>query len=133
VVAKLGRGGRVWVAVTQLAVACVIVIGIWAALPARYWLVDGVGTALAALYGVTGIALLVEARWAHSLARVTSWLALLAGAAATTALAWSAAHLAGLYGPVGSGGALLLGTIALLVLPYLVALPAVQLALLRRD
>jgi hypothetical protein len=48
-------------------------------------------------------------------------------------LAFSLAHLAGQYGPVGSGGAVLLGATASLVLPYLVGLPLLQLAWLRQG
>jgi hypothetical protein len=117
----------------QLAVASFLLIGIWVALPARYAVVDALGTGVAGLYAVAAVALLSGVRWALSLARVASYVALGLGAVAVTLLAMSAAHLAGLYGPVGSGGALLLGTVALLILPYLVALPAVQLALLRRG
>jgi hypothetical protein len=125
--------GRKWVATMQLTVASLLLVGIWIALPARYAVVDSLGTGVATLYAVAGIALLYGARWALGLARVASYVALGLGGLAVTLLATSAAHLAGLYGPVGSGGALLLGTVALLILPYLVALPAVQLALLRRG
>ncbi len=125
--------GRKWVATMQLAVACLLMLGIWVALPARYAVVDTLGTGVATLYAVAAIALLSGARWAHGLARIASYIALGLGGLAVTLLATSAAHLAGLYGPVGSGGALLLGTVALLILPYLVALPSVQLALLRRG
>lgn len=125
--------GRKWVATMQLVVAGLLLIGIWFALPARYAVVDLAGTGVAALYAVAAIALLSGVRWAYGLARIASYVALALGAVTVTLLATSAAHLAGLYGPVGSGGALLLGTVALLVLPYLVALPAVQLALLRRG
>ena len=117
----------------QLAVALLLVIGIWLGLPARYALVDVLGTGVAALYAIAAAGLLSGAKWGRSLAGVASYVALTLGAVTVTLLAMSAAHLAGLYGPVGSGGALLLGTVALLVLPYLVALPAVQLALLRRG
>lgn len=125
--------GRKWVATMQLCVASLLLVGIWIALPARYAVVDGLGTGVATLYAVAAIALLYGARWALGLARVASYVALGLGGLAVTLLATSAAHLAGLYGPVGSGGALLLGTVALLLLPYLIALPAVQLALLRRG
>jgi hypothetical protein len=125
--------GRKWVAAMQLVVALLLMIGIWVALPARYAVVDVLGTGVALLYAGAAAGLLSGARWGHSLARVVSYVALGLGALTVTLLAMSAAQLAGLYGPVGSGGALLLGTVALLVLPYLVALPAVQLALLRRG
>ena len=125
--------GRKWVAAMQLVVAALLMIGIWVALPARYAVVDVLGTGVALLYAAAAAGLLSGARWGHSLARGASYIALGLGALTVTLLAMSAAQLSGLYGPVGSGGALLLGTVALLVLPYLVALPAVQLALLRRG
>ena len=56
------------------------------------------------------------------------------GALLCTALAFTSAHISGLYGPVGMGGALLLGAVALLLVPYLVLVPALQLwALLAPD
>jgi len=125
--------GRRWVAAMQLIVAMLLTVGIWLGLPARYALVDVLGTGVAVLYTIAAAGLLSGARWGRSLAGVVSYVALALGAITVTLLAMSAAHLAGLYGPVGSGGALLLGTVALLVLPYLIALPAVQLALLRRG
>jgi hypothetical protein len=58
---------------------------------------------------------------------------LLLGTLTATLLAAAAAQLAGSYGPVGAGGAILLVTIAVLVLPYLVVLPALQLSWLREP
>ena len=52
--------------------------------------------------------------------------------AASTLLAVTASHLAGLYGPVGRGGALILAVVGLLVVPYLVLLPVAQLVTLRK-
>lgn len=131
--ASMHRRGRVWVAGMQLAVSALILVLVWMGLPARYWAVDLLGSGLAVLYGVAGGALLWGAPWAVVVSRFASFVALALGGCTVAALALSSAQLAGLYGPVGSGGALLLGTVALLVLPYLVALPAVQIALLRPD
>jgi uncharacterized membrane protein len=65
------------------------------------------------------------------MARAVAWAELVAGTSTVSALAWSATILAGSYGPVGGGGALLMGVVSLLVLPYLVVLPVVQLVALR--
>jgi hypothetical protein len=65
------------------------------------------------------------------LSTAVNWIALIVGITLVTVLAWTAAHLVGLYGPVGGGGALLLGAVAVLVLPYLVGLPALLLFILR--
>ena len=117
----------------HLCVGCLLLAGIWIALPARYLLVDVLGTAVgvAALCAAAGV--LLRARWGLSVARSVAWVQLVAGTSTVSALAWSAAALAGSYGPVGSGGALLMITAALLILPYLVVLPVAQLVWLREP
>lgn len=123
---------RVLVGATQLLVAALTTLGVWVGLPARWWPVDVAGTALAAISATSGIGMLGGASWSLRLARAAAWTVLALGCVAVSLLAASAGHLWGLYGAVGSGGALLMGTIAALVLPYLVALPALWLAWLRR-
>lgn len=107
--------------------------GVWFALPARWLPVDVVGTALAVGCAAAATTLARGLPFADRLSRVVSWSLLVCGGATATSLAWTAAHLAGLYGPVGAGGALLLGAVAALVIPYLVGLPALQLSALRRS
>ena len=97
------------------------------ALPMRWLPIDALLLSLAALFLVAGGALLAGVAWARRVALAAGGVALLAGLALTTALVLSAAHLFGLYGPVGQGGAVLLGVVAALIVPYLVLLPAAQL------
>jgi hypothetical protein len=96
------------------------------ALPMRWWPVDVLLLVLGALFVGGGVALLARKPWAPRLALVAGGIALVAGLALATALALSAAHIYGMYGPVGQGGAVLLATVTALVVPYLVLLPAVQ-------
>jgi hypothetical protein len=114
-------------------IAVLALTGIWIGLPARWWPVDGIGTALALASLGGGLGLWLDKPWGMRLARAVLWALLAAGCTTVTALAWVVAHLAGLYGPVGAGGALLMGTMAVLILPYLVALPALSLRLLRES
>ena len=79
-----------------------------------------------------GLALMHNVSWAARAARAVLWAELVLGTLTATLLASAAAQLAGSYGPVGAGGALLLVTIAVLVLPYLVIFPALQLQWLRQ-
>ena len=65
-------------------------------------------------------------------ARVASAITLLLGLALVTTLALTVSYLAGIYGPVGRGGALILGLAAALGIPYVIALPAAQLVWLGR-
>jgi hypothetical protein len=124
------RGARV-IAGAQLALAVLIVIGVWGLLPARWVPIDFVGSALALLQMAAAAGLLARKPWAVRIALIAGWAALVAGCALATVLAMTVAHLSGTYGPVGAGGAVLMAVIAALVLPYLVFLPAMQVAWLR--
>jgi hypothetical protein len=123
--------GHVGIAAAQLLLALLLLGGIWIALPARWAWVDVPGTLLALAAFASGVALLRRVPWALPLARVVLWAELVIGTLTASLLALAAAQLAGSYGPVGAGGALLLVIIAVLVLPYLVVFPALQLRRLR--
>jgi hypothetical protein len=122
---------RFLVAGLELFLALFLMVGIWFALPARWWPIDVGGTLLGCLLAAGGLGLLKNWRVGWVLSAAVNWIALIVGITLVTVLAWTAAHLVGLYGPVGGGGALLLGAVAVLVLPYLVGLPALLLFILR--
>lgn len=111
----------------NLFAAIVIAVGVFRGLPARWAVVDVPAAVLVGLFTSAGLLLVVRHPRARALARVTSFAALGAGLLVVTLLAISASWLAGVYGPVGRGGALLLALVAALVLPYLVFFPAAQL------
>lgn len=108
-----------------------VAVGVFAGLPARWWPVDLGAGLLAGLDVAAGVALLVGVRWAPRLVRVACAVALALGLFVVTVGAVTASWLSGVYGPVGKGGALILGLVAALVLPYAVALPLAQLLWLR--
>lgn len=113
--------------------ALLILAGIWLGLPARWPWVDVPGTVLGLGCAAAAIALWTRARWAMRFARGVLWAELILGSTVVTLLGMSIAQLAGAYGPVGAGGALLMGTIAVLILPYLVVFPVLQLRWLREQ
>jgi hypothetical protein len=92
------------------------------------WLpVDLPALVLIVLQGAAGTLLLRNHRRSCLVAAAAASASLLLGMALVTTLALTAGWLSGIYGPVGVGGAVILALVGLLVLPYLVALPAVQL------
>ncbi len=119
------------VAAAQLALAVLLLVGIWGLLPARHWPIDVVASMLALLQLAAATGLLARKPWGVRVGLVAGWITLVAGATLATALALTVAHLSGMYGPVGAGGAVLMAVIAALVLPYLVFLPALQIVWLR--
>src|SRR5882762_4283303 len=118
---------RVGFGVADLASATLVYIGVFEGLPARYAPVDVAAVAVLALLAAAGAGLLGQASWAPKVAWVASVVSLALGLALVATLALTASYLSGIYGPVGRGGALILGLTAALALPYLVLLPAAQL------
>jgi hypothetical protein len=114
--------------VTNLATAVLIYVGVFEGLPSRYLPVDAPAVVVALLFALAGSGLLGEATWAPPLAWVASVVSLGLGLLLVVTLALTATFLSGVYGPVGRGGALILALVAALALPYLVALPAAQIA-----
>jgi hypothetical protein len=120
-------------AVAQVLLGALLLLAVWKLLPARWAPVDVLGTALALGCLAGGGALLAGVRSGLRLARIVSMATLGLGLLTTSALCMTVAHLVGSYGPVGQGGAVLMAVIALLILPYLVLLPLLQLSWLRQD
>ncbi len=112
--------------------AILIYIGVFEGLPARLWLVDAGAALLVLLFSAAGAALIADTPWAARAALVASIASLALGLVLVTVLALTASYLSGIYGPVGRGGALILGLVAALALPYLVAIPLAQLAWIGR-
>ncbi len=113
--------------VMNVAAAIVVLFAVFAALPARWWLVDGGAVILAALLGAAGGGLLAKKPWAERVARTASIAVLAIGLVLIATVALTASYLAGIYGPVGRGGAVILTLSGALAIPYLVLLPAAQL------
>lgn len=122
------KGARVGFGVVNVLVAVMVAWGVFRGLPTRWWVVDSGGAIVAALMGASGVALLVNHRRAEVVTRVAAAVVLVLGLAVFAALALTASWLHGVYGPVGKGGSAIFALVALLVLPYIVVLPAVLLA-----
>ncbi len=125
------RGARLLFGAANVVTALLIAFGVFVALPSRWWPVDTAAVVLVLLQLASGTGLLTGTPWAPKVARAASAVALALGLFTVTVLAVTASWLAGIYGPVGRGGSIVLALVAALALPYLVALPLVQLVWLR--
>jgi hypothetical protein len=118
--------------VANVLTAALLFFGVFVALPARWWPVDAGAGILLSLELASGVALLRGAAWAARAATAACLVALALGLSTVTLLAATASWLAGVYGPIGRGGAIILALVAALALPYIIVLPAVELLWLRR-
>lgn len=100
---------------------------IWKALPVRWAPVDVLGTLLALLFLASGVMLWRGQKGSRKVGLWSAGIILLSGAVLGTALMVTAGTLAGLYGPVGGGGSLILGAAFFMMVPYFIVFPASQL------
>jgi hypothetical protein len=122
------KAPRLGFGVLNVLVAAAVAWGVFGGLPTRWWVVDTGGAVVVALMAASGVALLANHRLAEVVTRVASAVVLVLGLALFATLALTASWLHGVYGPVGKGGSAIFALVALLVLPYIVVLPAVLLA-----
>ncbi|MBX3225533.1 MAG: hypothetical protein KF795_33820 [Labilithrix sp.] len=122
------RRARIGFGIANLAVAAFVVVGVFRFLPTRWWVVDTGAVVVGLLLGSSGVALLAKASIAEPLTRAASAAVLAIGLALFAALVTTAGWIGGVYGQVGANGAIIFGLVAALVLPYVVVLPAVELA-----
>jgi hypothetical protein len=127
----LSRRAALVLGIADLLTAAVVGLGVFAALPARWWPVDSAAAVLMVLEVAAGVGLVARTAWAERAARAASAVALALGLFLVTVLAVTASWLSGVYGPVGAGGAIILTLVAVMALPYLVVLPVVELVWLR--
>jgi len=127
----LSRRAALVFGIADLLTAAVAGLGVFAALPARWWPVDSAAAVLMVLEVAAGVGLVARTAWAERAARAASAVALALGLFLVTVLAVTASWLSGVYGPVGAGGAIILTLVAVMALPYLVVLPVVELVWLR--
>jgi hypothetical protein len=122
------KAPRIAFGIINLGVAALVAWCVFRGLPTRWWVADTGGAIVATLMAASGAALLANHRLAETVTRIAAAVVLAHGLALFAALALTASWLYGVYGPVGKGGAALFTLVALLVLPYLVVLPAALLA-----
>ena len=127
----LSRRAALVFGIADLLTAAAVGLGVFVALPARWWPVDSAAAVLTVLEVAAGAALLSRATGGERAARAASAVALALGLFLVTVLAATASWLSGVYGPVGAGGAIILTLVAVMALPYLVVLPVVELVWLQ--
>ena len=121
------RRGRILCAVGSFTSALVIAGGVFIGLPARWMPVDVVAAIAALACAASGAMMALNRGPKERVARIVNLLVLLLGLGLVIVLAGTAGYLSGIYGPVGKGGAGVLVVVALLAVPYLIALPGAQL------
>ena len=119
---------RIGFGVANVAVAAFVLAGVFRLLPTRWWVVDAGAAIVATLLGTSGVALLRAWSAAERITRVAAATVLVIGLALVTAIVATAGWISGVYGQVGTSGAIIFGLVGALVVPYVVVLPVAELA-----
>lgn len=122
------RRARIGFGVANSIVAVAVLLGVFRLLPTRWWPIDIAGLVIAGLLGASGVTLLRKMPQAEKVTRWAALVVLAIGVVLTTLIFATAGWISGVYGQVGSGGAVIFGLVGALVLPYVVVLPAIELA-----
>jgi hypothetical protein len=121
------RRGRILCAVGSFTSSAVIAGGVFLGLPARWAPVDVTAAIMAIACAASGAMMALNRGPKERVARIVNMIVLALGLLLVIVLAGTAGYLSGIYGPVGKGGAGVLIVVALLAIPYLIALPGAQL------
>ncbi|MBX3191345.1 MAG: hypothetical protein KF819_30385 [Labilithrix sp.] len=121
------KTARIGFGIANAGVALLVAWGVFRGLPTRWWVVDAGATACVVSMAASALALLADHKAKKRITRVAAAIVLVLGLAVFAALCLTASWLAGVYGPVGKGGAAIFALVAALAFPYLVVLPAVEL------
>src|SRR5688572_6542608 len=128
----MDKRARIGFGIANVVIGLAVAICVWRLLPTRWWVVDGGAAIISLLLVGSGGALLRNAPIAERLTRLAAFVVFALGLTVFAALVLTASWIHGVYGPVGKGGAIIFALVALMVLPYVVVLPLVELLWLGR-
>lgn len=119
-------------AALNLLTASLLALGVFRGLPVRSVGIDACAGLLICGFLGSAVGLALQVAWGVRFARLTAQVSLGLASCAIVLLLVSMSFLAGVNGAVGTGGVVLAALIIALIVPYLVALPLLQLWWLRR-
>ena len=124
---------RIAFGVLNALTALVLFLGVFVVVEPRFWALDVPAFVIAALELVSAVALLAKRRWALRALALAAWVSFVLGLLVVSLVVLSMAFLRGIHGDYGVAALAVSGLIVLLLLPYVVALPALQLLWLKRH
>ena len=124
---------RLTFAIGNVLFALLLCAGVFLALPVRFWPVDVLGAALAVVLLVSAVGLWLNARWRGPALRASALAQLAIGLIVFAALALAVTYLGGTYNQVGRAALSAWIVSSVLLIPYLIVYPTLQLLWLRRE
>ena len=124
---------RVTFGVLNAVSALVLLVGVFAVVQPRFWVLDVPAAIIAIASLVSAVALLARLPWALRALTVSAWVSFVLGLTIVTLIAITIVFLRGIHGDYGVAALAVSSLIILLLVPYTVVLPAIELLWLKRQ
>jgi hypothetical protein len=124
---------RVTFGVLNAVSALVLLVGVFGVVQPRFWALDVPASLIALFELVSAVALLARLPWALRALTVSAWVSFVLGLTIVSLIAITIVFLRGIHGDYGLAALAVSGLIVLLLVPYTVVLPALELLWLKRH
>ena len=130
-----GSDSRVRIAfgVLNALAGLVVLVGVFLVAQPRYWVLDAPALLIGGVQLVSAVGLLARLRCALRALAVAAWVSFVLGLLVVFAIVVSMVFLRSIHGDYGVAGLAVSGLIVALLVPYVVALPALELLWLKRQ
>jgi hypothetical protein len=124
---------RVTFGVLCALVAAIWLIGVFGLVRPRFWLLDVPAALLAIANASSAVGLLARRSWGLRALSLTAWVSFVGGLLIVSLVVLTMVFLRGIHGEDGVAAVGLAALIVALLVPYTLALPALQLLWLKRE
>jgi hypothetical protein len=124
---------RVTFGVLNVVSALVLLVGVFAVVQPRFWVLDVPAAIIALSSLVSAVGLLGRLPWALRALTVSAWVSFVLGLTIVSLIAITIVFLRGIHGDYGVAALAVSSLIILLLVPYTVVLPALELLWLKRQ
>ncbi len=124
---------RVTFGVLNALSALVLLVGVFGVVQPRFWALDVPAAIIALVELVSALALLARLPWALRALTVAAWVGLVLGLTIVSLIVITISFLRGIHGDYGLAALAVSVLIILLLVPYTVVLPVLQLLWLKRQ
>jgi hypothetical protein len=124
---------RITFGVLNAVSALVLLVGVFAVVQPRFWVLDVPAAIIAFVDLVSAVGLLARLPWALRALTVSAWVSFVLGLTIVTLIIVTIVFLRGIHGDYGVAALAVSSLIVLLLVPYTVVLPALQLLWLKRQ
>ncbi|HKO47105.1 MAG TPA: hypothetical protein VJV79_05240 [Polyangiaceae bacterium] len=124
---------RLTFAVLNAVSALILLLGVFGVVEPRFWALDVPAALIALALLVSTVGLLGRLPWALRALEVAAWVSFVLGLTVVSLVVITIVFLRGIHGDYGLGALLISTLIVLLLVPYTVVLPALELLWLKRQ